>query len=46
MPETDGGGDGDFVSVADDSGTVHVMVIPDHLRGQTNDDLVRDGVLI
>ena len=32
--------DGDYLCVADDTGTVHVMVIPDHLRGQTNDDLV------
>ena len=31
---------GDYLSVADDTGTVHVMVIPDHLGGQTNDDLV------
>ena len=44
--EANGGSDGDtecggdYLSVADDTGTVHVMVVPDHLRGQTNDDLV------
>ena len=52
MAETNGGGDGDgqeggdFLSVADDTGTVHVMVIPDHLRGQTNEDLVREAVIL
>ena len=47
--EVNGGGDddsngsknsGDYLCVADETGTVHVMVIPDHLRGQTNDDMV------
>ena len=37
---------GDYLCVADDTGTVHVMAVPDHLRGQTNDDLVGNLVQV